>query len=672
MIQGPPNRFVLSNSTFTLDCEPTNWGDMEMGLSRDFLGVNREATSELRFDGAAAVKIRNEYDAGRTVFLTVYRQNDTLTYDLLRSFKSDYKTYVRNLLDNSVRLQFMASTVRDEIEANRGVKYEIPFMGHYMNYTGVNRDRTTLLSTLVGSCVRMSPSNFMLSGSIQREYTDEVSFDNMSVVANVDVTLTIEASIGRIRLEANKKPSIQRLYLSHIRWYPGGSGFEIIETFSLLTSVPGSGNTFFYNYDTTTEISATVNMLAGDEIVLFNNGSSYTEDSFSWVRVLEAKGTRIKAVSTGSSYFTNHRIEVLPLQLAFSAILGKMCTPTPRVLRTLPVGYGVPAYKVPYVNVTIDWKLPPYNASGGTNIPVLASSSSMVQTVDPILTVSFDDLLKCARCLYGADYDLTDFETYGDETLTIGLPGTFFTGTKAEDVEPIRFGEITHDPEHVYGTVEVGYESDEDVENGMNDPMCKNVFRLNDTSKEVLDLVSPFKASPYTIEAYLEDKRSSTSTTKESDDDVFLFCVTSFFETLGSTLVKQSGSTLFNIPFSPMRVLIANGRYLGVSSSTIEFLSTDRTADYTSNFGEEIREDTPPASLLSLMGAPLFLPQIVDFDTEARVWSRTELNGNVYKYFTVTNENTDETLNVYIKDITLPMTREGLQKWLTVVKYDIP
>ena len=66
--------------------------------------------------------------------------------------------------------------------------------------------------------------------------------------------------------------------------------------------------------------------------------------------------------------------------------------------------------------------------------------------------------------------------------------------------------------------VRVGYKVNNDAEKSI---FCENVFKLSDDKKE-LDLVSPFKASPYDIEETL-DKLRTSSTKNRNIQRIFYF-----------------------------------------------------------------------------------------------------------------------------------------------------
>lgn len=129
----------------------------------------------------------------------------------------------------------------------------------------------------------------------------------------------------------------------------------------------------------------------------------------------------------------------------------------------------------------------------------------------------------------------------------------------------------------------------------------------------------------------------------------------------------------YNIPYSPMRLMLANISYIAVSCylqavKTIQFASTDRKADYYSKIGATvINEDSIPSSSIP---APLFLPISVEFDTALKLWTLADINNNLYKYFELINKNTAETYKIWIKDITLQMTRINSQTWKGIA-YDL-
>ena len=211
-------------------------------------------------------------------------------------------------------------------------------------------------------------------------------------------------------------------------------------------------------------------------------------------------------------------------------------------------------------------------------------------------------------------------------------------------------------------------------------------FKLGDSENE-LDLVCPFKGSPTTIEQFILDKKASSSTTKDSDTSVFLFCVApitagetrlykehAFFENPNANLLNGN---YYNVPFSPMRMLIANASYLKVSLwnslETIVYISTERTALLRSiipatETTEVIEYNGLSTALMTGMSTPLYKPISVEMSCVMDYWDRTKINTYPRRYFTALDEKSGLTYNFFINDVSLPLTKRETTDFLGLEK----
>jgi hypothetical protein len=102
--------------------------------------------------------------------------------------------------------------------------------------------------------------------------------------------------------------------------------------------------------------------------------------------------------------------------------------------------------------------------------------------------------------------------------------------------------------------------------------------------------------------------------------------------------------------------------------SLIQFASTDRKSDYYTVEGANTIYENAVNPLL--IPAPLFLPLSVEFDTALKLWTLASINDNLYKYWELVNKNTSETYKIWIKDVTLQLTRVNSQSWKGIA-YDL-
>jgi hypothetical protein len=125
-----------------------------------------------------------------------------------------------------------------------------------------------------------------------------------------------------------------------------------------------------------------------------------------------------------------------------------------------------------------------------------------------------------------------------------------------------------------------------------------------------------------------------------------------FFDITGSKYYKYNGS-IYVITDAP---------------TWIQFASTDRKADYFTPYGGVTLYEN--ALSTSLIPEPLFLPLSVEFDTALKLWTLASINDNLYKYWELVNKNTSQTYKIWIKDVTLQLTRVNSQSWKGIA-YDL-
>lgn len=653
-------QWVPDDVEFTLDTTPTNWGDMEMGLQREFLAIKREVTNALTFDSEASQAITNAMNGNYLITLTLLRKQNDWTMLPIRTWSADMKTYKTSR--GMVSISFKSSTAREEIEQNKGTKYDIPLGASNLSYSGIDIDTTDVVSGVIkkvtdGSPLHYSPSNWLIFGNHSTVSSTELSFSNFKVTSLVAKPVTVSVKVGSMvmYMPSDECNIFSTLMLIH---YRNGNVVSHLHTWSYPHLGIGPSGTTYLRFEDYTYRDSTVTMAIGDDICLIYS----TSDRPSYINITSAPDLRMQVSGFEVSPYTDYPIQVDTMPTLITALLAKMCVTAPTLT---------------------------YNLTENVNfLPVLSSAQGLSQTPNPIITVSFEDIMKCLFMLHGADYEVLDGA--GDDLILDIRPMTdLMSNTQAEVLEAVNGIEVTRSNEHVYGTVKVGYETDENAKNGQYDPMCINTFKLGDSDAE-LDLVCPFKASPTTIEAFIKDKKTSSSTTKDSDTSVFLFCAYLNIDGdyrlyRGHRIISTPtpylvNANYFNIPYTPMRILTNVGRYLKVSrwnnAEPIEFISTERTAQLTSNLFPNylvyVSEDTPSVDQRLSMERPLFLPFDVDFEAETEPFTKDEINGNPRKYYTITDIITGETYNLYINDLTLPLTKRKTATFTGLLKYDMP
>ena len=673
MLQPPRNRFTLirlgnPRIVFT----PINWKELEVVLSRDHFAVDQEVTTEVRCTGEAAEAIKADYESNIPVWLRVETLAADWTYDASYwEFQADFQTYT---IDGSVvSIGFIENSIKDLIEKNKGTKYDLPVPSTFtMEYSGVTLDRSNQITAMDYKfpIESLSASNRIIAGvKSQTERSDSWIFtdhDGFYARALKSNPASITFTLGDIKIlfDSGVPDESVKLYLLHGR-FTGTSIAQVtmLMSWSHVSRVPSASFTFqdyaeytlVNNMGRWTRNGVTISLpdgidsatiIEGDFICLYAGAKGLKR---AW-QVCEGVKPVMKIVSSEVSQFTDYPVNVMPMERVLASLLSKMTGTTPRLVYNLPEYWDAN-----------DW------------IPVLSSGSALQNATEQKMSLSFDDVMQFLRCAYGATYDVSG------TTVTIDYLSAFYdSGHKAMDVVPINGVKIKADTEHVFNRVEVGWETDDDIDNGQFEPLCKNVFSISsDVQDKTLDLVSPFKGSPYTVEQYMREKALESSKTKQQDNDVFVFCVEPFVGTNTTVLYRdhEPESTLFNIPLTPMRFLIANGRYIGVSlyrrSKVLSFVSTDRTASVTYSVGDGApisESDGANTELVSALSLALFRPEAIKLSTCVKTPNKAAIDAMRHKYFTSIDEKNGITYDFYLNDVSLPLTVGKEQEWRGLIK----
>ena len=58
----------------------------------------------------------------------------------------------------------------------------------------------------------------------------------------------------------------------------------------------------------------------------------------------------------------------------------------------------------------------------------------------------------------------------------------------------------------------------------------------------------------------------------------------------------------------------------------------------------------------------------MEFDTNIDLWTQEEINDYLYKYFTVRDKKSGSSYDIYINDISLPLTKKSKQNWNALLR----
>ncbi len=658
---------VIHQGYKTLDVEPYNWPDFEMAITRQDLVADREITSELEF--AHLEIISDARSKGKDLELIFSKRNNDWTYSEIATFTADMTTYREER--ERIRLSFIENSIRKKLVDNASVKYDIdvPIQAtrtpnpdaYTLLYTGLSRDIENVFAPALVSFD--SPNTAIPGVLVKRTATDRLLFaDKMGATSLYSGNYTIKYKLGKIVIKSGANID----YTTYkIRLNKRSNGF-------LLSTIKEWGCTnradgYLYTFEDSEEYEQLIQLNVDESIRLEVSIGSYPSEVYSY------EETRLSFSYITESLYSDYMIYGMTQKQALTALLAKI---TPCTL----------VYNIP-------------------DTLFLASESCLAQSLEAKLSLTLDDIKKSLRCS-GAALSVSG------TTVTVDYVDNLFSGTLGGTLVPINNPVFEYSNEHVYGSVRVGYKVNNDAEKSI---FCENVFKLSDDEKE-LDLVSPFKASPYDIEETLDKLRTSSTKKLEYSEDIFIFDINAFDSYNQATLnkdyyLRNSIGGEYNLRLSPMNILLSNERYLLVSGNPV-FASSDgedgatikgfvRYSSYT-NLTDAITNLTDRALNITVRfldvsigqiryynytGAtiedadwldtdnwtevaylkerevtftkdPLFYPYSIVFDTSQRL---TTLDTT--KYYAVVDNFSNKTYNFFINDISLQLTKVESQSW---------
>lgn len=653
----------------TADVEPYNWPDFEIAITRQDLVADREITSELEF--AHLEIISDARSDGKDLELIFSKRNNDWTYSEIATFTADMTTYREER--ERIRLSFIENSIRKKLVDNASVKYDIdvPIQAtrtpnpdaYTLLYTGLSRDIENVFAPALVSFD--SPNTAIPGVLVKRTATDRLLFaDKMGATSLYSGNYTIKYKLGKIVILDHLLRDAST-YKMRLNKYIFRTLDSTIKEWGYTNRADYLGD-YLYTFEDSTEYSQIINLNVNESLVL-----EMTSEILSEVHSYEE--TRLSFSYITESLYSNYMVYGMTQKQALTALLAKI---TPCTL----------VYNIP-------------------DTLFLASESCLAQSLEAKLSLTLDDIKKSLRCS-GAALSVSG------TTVTVDYVDNLFSGTLGGTLVPINNPVFEYSNEHVYGSVRVGYKVNNDAEKSI---FCENVFKLSDDKKE-LDLVSPFKASPYDIEETLDKLRTSSTKKQEYSEDIFIFDINAFDAYNQATLnkdyyLRNSIGGEYNLRLSPMNILLSNERYLLVSGNPVFASSdgedgatikgfvryssytnltdaitnlTDRALNITVRFldvsigqiryynytGATIEDadwlDTDNWTEVSYLEErevtftkdPLFYPYSIVFDTSQRL---TTLDTT--KYYAVVDNFSNKTYNFFINDISLQLTKVESQSW---------
>lgn len=223
---------------------------------------------------------------------------------------------------------------------------------------------------------------------------------------------------------------------------------------------------------------------------------------------------------------------------------------------------------------------------GAIAIPFMMAAESVRGITNAKVHTSFSKFAEWAKACLGYYYKIEGNKVVFRHFTKMYDPETI------KELDFVNSLDVSINTALIYSGVEVGYEKkDYDEINGRDEFHVKNSFSTGvNINDNIYKLVSPYRADCYGIE-FLSQKREEETKDDTSDNDLFIVDAILVLDPATSSLVlklnrqgyRPSGVlfpySVFNVAYSPRRMLLANKEYLSACTKRLDFTASEGNAD---------------------------------------------------------------------------------------------
>lgn len=223
---------------------------------------------------------------------------------------------------------------------------------------------------------------------------------------------------------------------------------------------------------------------------------------------------------------------------------------------------------------------------GSIVIPWMLAAESIRGFKTAKVHTSFNKFTDFARAVLGCDYQIEE------NRVVFKHLSKFYDSKQVKELEYVNGLDLSINESLIYSGVDVGYDKkDYDEINGRDEFHFTNSFSTGlSINDNVLKLISPYRADCYGIE-FLANKRDEETKDDSSDNDLFIvnarLHVSNSFLILDRLWGRPTGvlfpDSVFNIAYSPRRMLLANKMYIGACTNRLTYTASNGNADVTLN-----------------------------------------------------------------------------------------
>ena len=668
-------KIVSPSFTFEVKDSVIGWEDKKIILARDdFHGINIDFADNISFSGNTKENIIHNflrYGITNEVFLECYsKDNITQVYSLFKKYRLDFTTLENNISgdeSNRCTISLIDAGIRPIIEARKDQKYTIPITEEgqrTLDFDGARLISSMELQLGAGELTSYKtasdgnksyyhiPANVAKStynSNISLVNSDDSSTNNFSirVLQDTEISLnlhikdlyvymeqfTVEPFQGKIYLMRRKPDGTQHI----IPFYLGGVKKTSLDPTSTERTMKLTwANIVYlmlYSHSLTEKYEYELPLIVSNqkvykdeiiELVYFASSGKIIGLDVAWYvkpqilglypyegknKVSVGSKTYIETSNYTESAFKGKEITLTEHKWLLNAVLTKILEDVTDVEHILE-----------------------YNILHDNFKHLICGSDSFRFTTNPRINISLTDILKDLYCCYGAYYEIYE------NVFKVDYSKNAYKNEKASR----KFININNlswkvDVSHLYTSISAGYTtSDADKENGRLSFCCNNNFTtpINAIDKKELDLKSPFIADCYSIEDAMSKAKNQSEKDNSTDENIFSFacvenkdklilCRNYAKDTNGNPIISGEFDleTIYNLPISPKRMIIANLPYISISSyglsGEFKFTSSDKNANVYSRMAWENEIIYENSSFIK--DNYLFLPIILSFDS-GDVW----------------------------------------------------
>lgn len=572
-------QLLIGGKKYEVTKDLVNWEDVEISIKRkDFGGVYRTFGDSFEFAGNSYILLENEFltnylSASAVIVIGVL--NNSWTYNEKIRCNLDFSSYQNN--GNTISIKAIDNSTEAIINANKSQVYDIP------------------VSSLK---------------------SDELYYDRMELNNKADFVVipTEEQTAGSfytIILESKKAGPFMLPLGYSSTFFPVKSKIDVGDT-PLWTNPPMDN--FKNNYLVKGLTSVSIKLKIYFEIQV---GTMYSQNEYIKFLVMkyhdnengDIDSVTIDKIQLNSNSFTTiekeYDISLKSGDRMFIALEpsdgGNVNSDTVISIsnvkeisvsykgRNKPVNFDVFTPNKLLTSILSNMGLADMTGEvkeGDTTIPYMIAAESIRDIKNAKVHTSFSKFSEWAKACLGYYYKIE-----GKKVIFCHLT-ELYDPEMVKELEHVNSIDISIDNSLIYSGVDVGYEKkDYDEINGRDEFHVKNSFSTGiSINDNIYKLISPYRADCYGIE-FLAQKRDEETKDDSSDNDLFIVDAISVLDPSTSSIKlklnrqgdRPSGvlfpSSVFNVAYSPRRMLLANKEILSSCTSRLEFTASEGNAD---------------------------------------------------------------------------------------------